>query len=60
MLIDFKKARKDKELKKGFQDNHGRTWVRCHKNESGTIWNLEDGRQVLCRLKYPDEFNGIL
>ncbi len=50
----------ERDLRRGFEDNHGRVWVRCAPGDSGgTWWNFSDGRRVLCRLKYPHQFNGV-
>ena len=56
MLINFIQ---EKELRQGFLDNHGRTWIRCKPGElSRCVWNI-DGEKVKCRLKYPSERNSI-
>jgi hypothetical protein len=48
----------ERNLRCGFKDNHGRTWVQCAPGDTGgTFWNLQDGRRVRCRLKFPAEFN---
>lgn len=48
----------ERDLRCGFKDNHGRTWVQCAPGDTGgTFWNLRDGRRVRCRLKFPAEFN---
>jgi len=48
----------ERDLRHGFKDNHGRTWVRCAPGDTGgTFWNVQDGQRVRCRLKYPHEYN---
>jgi hypothetical protein len=52
----------EREIRKGFQDNHGRTWVRCRPGDivnKTCTWNFPNGRKVLCRLKYPHEHPNI-
>lgn len=47
-----------RDVRKGFKDNHGRTWVRCAPGDTGgTWWNMRDGSRIRCRLKYPSEWN---
>ena len=56
-VIDLRVQR---DIREGFKDNHGRTWVRCGQGDSGgTWWNFLDGQRVRCRLKYPSEFNSV-
>lgn len=51
-----------REAKLGFQDHHGRTWIRARPHDTNVklcTWNGPNGEKIVCRLKYPNEADGV-